>query len=123
MAKRISSQLLDLALNEVRNTGNLMVGCPSEPASFGAAQSSKLVETTMAPADYTIGAGSPSGRRVTTAAKNSLTPLANGTVNHIAILDTAGSRLLLVTTCPAQAVTITGSVNIQSLTLDIRDPD
>ena len=122
MGKLVGDAVLDGALNIIKNTGNLLVALPSEPASYAAANSAKLAETSMASGDYTIADGTTSGRRATVAAKTGVSITTSGTANHLAILDTVNSRLLYVTTCPSQALTSGGTVSFAAWDIEIRDP-
>lgn len=121
MGKVVSNAVLDAALNVVASS-NLMVVLPSEPASFAQAQSSKLAESPMTGGDFVISDGAVSGRRVTIAARNGLSVTASGLANHVALLNTATSALLYVTTAPAQSITSGGTVNVASWQIEIADP-
>lgn len=121
MAKFTASAVLDAALNEIRNTATLMVVTPGQPASFAAAQATKLAEVAMTTADMTLAAG-PSGRRLTVAAKAAVPVTVSGTGDHVCLLDVSGSRLLSVTTAPPQSLTASGTVDIAGWTIDINNP-
>lgn len=121
MPKWVNALVLDQALNEVAKS-NLMVAIAGQPASFAAAQAGKLAEASLASADFTLSAGAVSGRRVTIAGKSGLPVIAEGTADHVALLDTVGSRLLYVTTCPPQAIVTGGTVSIQQWSVEIGDP-
>lgn len=121
MPKAVSNDVLDGSLNVVR-TATRMVALNGEPASFAAADAGKLAEATLATGDFAIGAGDISGRKVSIAAKSGLTVLANGTANHVALLDSGTSRLLYVTTCPAQALVTGGVVSIAGWSIEIGAP-
>lgn len=121
MAKWVSPTVLDAALQAVA-AADRMVALAAQPATFAEAMAGRLAEATMAPADFALGAGDVSGRKVTVAAKSGLPVLAGGTANHVALLDTAASRLLYVTTCPDQAVAPGGTVTIAGWAIEIADP-
>ncbi len=122
MGKLVGNDVLDGALNVIRNSGNLMVVLPSEPASFAAAQAAKLAEVSMSSGDFTLADGDTSGRKVTVAAKSGISVGASGTATHIGILDTSGSRLLYVTTCASQVLSTGGAVSLAAWAIEIRDP-
>jgi hypothetical protein len=47
---------------------------------------------------------------------------ASGTATHVALLDPVASRVLYVTTCPATALTMGGTVNVADWAIEIADP-
>jgi hypothetical protein len=121
MGKAASTEVLDGSLNIVRQATR-MVALDGEPATYAAAFAGRLVEAVLVPADFTLAAGDVSGRKVSIAGKTGLSVLAAGTANHIALIDVAGSRLLYVTTCPAQALVIGGTVSIAGWSIEIAAP-
>lgn len=121
MPKWVNPLVLDQALNEIAES-NLMVAIAGQPADFAAAQAGKLVEVALVPGDFTLAAGDVSGRKVTVAGKADLAVLVDGTADHVALLDTVGSRLLYVTTCPAQGVVTGGTVSFDEWSVEIGDP-
>ena len=100
--------------------------CSAEPADYTAATVTlALADAVMTPGDgndYTIADGAPDGRSVTMAAKNGETVDANGDVTHEAVVDTANTRLLRVTTVPSQTLTAGNQVNMGSWAARIADP-
>lgn len=123
MGKRVHSDVLDGALGLVRSNATKMVACSGEPASFSAADGSlKLAEVTVGTSDLTLGDAAGSGRRVTVAQKSGVTVAATGTANHVALLDVANSRVLYVTTCTPQSLTLGQNITFGSWTVDINDP-
>jgi hypothetical protein len=121
MPKFASNDVLDGSL-VVASAATRMVAVNGQPASFAAAVAGSLTEATLTSGDFAIGPGDISGRKVTVAAKSGLAVTAAGTADHIALLDVAGSRLLYVTTCPAQALVPGGTVNIASWSIEIGAP-
>jgi hypothetical protein len=121
MAKFASNDVLDGSLNIV-GAATRMVAVSGQPASYAAADSGRLAEAALAGGDFTLAAGLVSGRRVNIAAKSGLSVLAAGTADHVALLDGANSRLLYVTTCPAQALVAGGTVSIAGWSVEIGAP-
>lgn len=121
MPKVASNDVLDGSLNVIRGATRMMV-LNGEPANFAAADAGKLAEVTLTTGDFTIGTGDVSGRKVAIAAKSGLNVLAAGTANHVALLDPGTSRLLYVTTCPAQALAAGGVVTIAGWSIEIGAP-
>lgn len=122
MAKAVHNDVLDAALGAVKTGATRMVALAAEPASYGAANSGALADAAMTSADFTIGEGVTSGRRLSIAAKSDVAITASGTATHVALLDAAGSRLLYVTTCPAQPLVAASTVSFGGWDIEIADP-
>lgn len=123
MGKLVHDDVLDGALGIVRNNATKMVACSAEPASYSAANGGlKLAEAAMSAADFTLGNGVQSGRRVVVAEKSGVAVTASGTANHVALLDAANGRVLYVTTCTAQSLTAGQTVTFGSWDVEISDP-
>ncbi len=121
MAKFANPDVLDGSLNIVR-AATRMVALNGQPASYAAADTGRLAEAPLTAGDFTLAAGDISGRKVSIAAKSSLAVIAAGTADHVALLDSATSRLLYVTTCPAQALAAGGTVSIAGWSVEIGAP-
>lgn len=125
MAKSVSDDVLDGALNVIKNNCTRMVACSAQPLTYAEANATyALADVTMASGDFTNANGDTSGRKTTVAAKSGVLINTSGTANHVALLDVTGSRLLYVTTCTAQALTANGSntVNFPAWDIEIGDP-
>ncbi|KAB7648179.1 hypothetical protein [Polymorphobacter fuscus] len=119
MSKFASNDVLDGSLI-VASGATRMVALNGQPASFAAAEAGRLAEAALTVADFSFAAGDVSGRKVTVAAKAGLPVVAAGTADHIALLD--ATRLLYVTTCPAQALAPGGTVSIAAWAIEIGAP-
>lgn len=123
MAKSVHDDVLDGALNVIKNNATKQVLCSQQPTTFAEADVTyALADVVMASADFTIANGDTNGRKVTVAAKATVPVDASGTGNHIALLDVTNSKLLYVTTCAAQAVTTGNNVNFPAWDIEIADP-
>lgn len=125
MVKKVDNSVLDAALNEIKTNCNLMTVCSGEPANFAAANvggGDFLGDVTMASGDFTISDGDTSGRKVAVASKSSVNVDNTGTANHVALLDTANSVLLYVTTCTSQALTSGNTITFPTWDIEIADP-
>jgi len=122
MGKYAHDDMLDGSLNIVKANANLMCVCSTQPTTRAEAVSSyKLASVAMTVStDYTLGNGSPNGREVAVAAKNSVSVDTTGSAEHIALVD--GTRLLYVTTCTKQSISSGNKVNIPSWKITISDP-
>jgi hypothetical protein len=123
MAKAVHTDVLDGALNIVKSNATKMVACTSQPTTYAEANATyKLAEVTLASGDFTLSAGVTNGRRATVAAKSGITASATGNATHVALLDTAATKLLYVTTCPSTAIASGGTVSIGAWDIEIGDP-
>lgn len=121
MGKWVADQVLDGALAIIAGADRA-VALDAQPASFAGAWSARLAETSLSATDFVVGPGDASGRKITVAAKAGADVVAPGAANHVALLDTVGGRLLYVTTCPIQPLSMGGTVNFDSWSVEIGDP-
>jgi hypothetical protein len=125
MGKTVHDDVLDGALNIIKNNATRQVACSAEPTTYAEANATyALADVTVASGDFTLANGDTNGRKVTTAAKSGVLIDASGTANHVALLDVTNSKLLYVTTCTSQALTANGSntVNFPAWDIEIADP-
>jgi len=123
MAKSVSTAILDLALNGIKTgTSNRMVVCSAQPTTYAEITTYKLAEVAMASGDYTLAAGDTSGRKITMAAKTGVSVATSGTATHVALGNSTGSTLDLVTTCTSQAINTGGTVDIGTWKWEINNP-
>jgi hypothetical protein len=124
MAKAAPDIIMDGALDVIA-TGTKMVACSAQPTTYAEANATyALADVVMAGGDFTKANGDTSGRKVTVAAKSSVLIDTSGTANHVALIRTADSTLIYVTTCTGQALTANGSntVNFPAWDIEIADP-
>jgi hypothetical protein len=126
MAKRVGTIVLDQALNYIDANVTRMTACSAEPTTYTEGNATfALADVTMAGADFTVANGDGGGntpRKVTVAAKSSVTVDTTGTATHVALLDVTNSALLLVTTCTSQALTSGNTVNFPTWKFEIGAP-
>ena len=125
MAKIVHDDVLDGALNIIKNNCTRMVACSAQPTTFAEGNATyALSDVTMASGDFTVANGDSSGRKITMAAKSAVLIDTSGTATHIALLDVTNSKLQYVTTCTSQALTANGSntVNFPAWKIEIADP-
>lgn len=121
MGKSVDNDVLDGALNIIKNNCNLMTVCSAQPTTRAEAVSTyALADVAMASGDFTIGDGDSSGRKVTVAAQAGVPVDVTGTATHVALVD--GTRLLYVTTCTSQALTSGNTVDFPAWKIEISDP-
>lgn len=121
MGKWVAGDVLDGAL-QVITGATRMVALAGQPTDYASALSGSLANVTLAAGDFALAEGDVSGRKVSVAAKAGVSVVAAGTADHVALLDSAGSRLLYVTTCPSQTLPLGGSVNFAGWTVEIAAP-
>lgn len=125
MAKSVHNDVLDGALNIVKNNATRMTVCSDEPTTYAEGNATyALADVTVASGDFTNADGDTSGRKTTVGAKSGVLIDTSGTATHVALLDVTNSKLLYVTTCTSQALTANGSntVNFPAWDIEIADP-
>lgn len=123
MGKVTPDFILDAPLDLIASETERMIACSAEPTTYTEATATfALADAAMAPADFTKANGDVSGRKTTVAAKTGQAIDANGTANHIALVDDTGTRIVAVTTCPSQGLSSGGTVDFGSFDIEFRDP-
>jgi hypothetical protein len=123
MAKIVHDDVLDGALNIIKNNCTRMTACSSQPTTYTEGNATyALADAPMTSRDFTNANGDTSGRKTTVAAKSTITIDTSGTATHIALLDVTNSKLLYVTTCTSQALTAANTVNFPAWDIEIADP-
>jgi hypothetical protein len=124
MAKSVNNDVLDAALNVVKNSGTRLAICSAEPTTYTQAMTTyALAVATIDSTDFTGPVdGDTSGRKLTVTAQSGVSITVSGTANHVAVCDQATSRLLYVTTCTAQALTSGNTVNTPAWDIELADP-
>ena len=124
MAKSANDIIMDAAL-DVTATGTKLVVCSAQPTTYTEANATyALADVVLDSGDFSKANGDVSGRKVTIAAQTGVLIDSSGTATHVAIIRTADSTLLIVTTCTSQALTANGSntVNVPAFDEEIADP-
>lgn len=124
MAKSANAVLLDAVWNYIKNSIDVITYtlCSAEPTTrLQAVTTFMLASTTLNKAtEITLAAGDVSGRKATISAKLAIAVTNAGTGNHVAVSD--ATNVLFVTTCPAQAVSAGGTVDIGTWKDEIAAP-
>ncbi|MCG2839764.1 hypothetical protein L6Q21_02055 [Sandaracinobacter sp. RS1-74] len=121
MGKWVAPEVLDGALRAIAAATH-MLAVPARPADYAEAMAGRLAETVLGEADFAIGPGNASGRRIAIAAKAAVPVAAAGAANHVALIDRTAGRLLYVTTCPEQVLEPGGEVNFDGWSVEIGAP-
>jgi len=124
MAKSVNNtDILDVALNVIKNNANKMVVCSSQPTTYAEANATfMLANVAMASGDFTLAAGDTSGRKITSGAKTGISITNSGTAQHVAWIDSTNSKLYVVTTCTSQAINTGGTVDVPAWKYEINQP-
>lgn len=127
MAKWAHDDVMDALLEAIAAADRLFV-CNDQPATYAEASADMmLAEQTLTPGDgngdFTLDDGDSSGRKATVAAQVIASADATGTANHVALADSANSKLLYVTTTPSSySVTSGQPVNVDEFDITVPDP-
>ena len=122
MGKSVHNDVLDAGLNYIAANADKLTICSAQPTTYAEANATyalgDAVPSFTGPAD-----GDASGRKLTVDAVSGADVDATGEASHVALLDTAGSKLLYVTTlAEAQNVTAGNTFNLAAWDIEIADP-
>ena len=126
MARSVHSDVLDGALNIIKNNATQESICSQEPTTRTEAVTTgtySLGNIAVTGTDFTVAAGDGGGdsRKVTVAQKQESSGVdSTGTADHVALTD--ATRLLFVTTCTSQGVTSGNDLTINSWKIEIGGP-
>lgn len=123
MAKSVNDAVLDAALQYIEDNADLLTLCSAEPTTLTEAVTTfKLADVAIDSSDFTGPAnGDTSGRKTTVNQQSGITVDSNGTITHLALVD-SGTRLLTVTTTGSKAVTTSDTVTVPAHDYEIGDP-
>lgn len=123
MGKSVHDDVLDGALNILKNNATRLTVCSSQPTTYTEGNATfALADVTIDSTDFTNANGDTSGRKTTIATQTAFPVDSSGTAQHIALLDVANSKLLYVTTCTSQALTAGNTVTTPAWDIEIADP-
>lgn len=123
MAKSVHNDVLDGALNIIKNNCTRMTVCSAEPTTYAEGNATyALADVTMTGTDFTNADGDTSGRKTTVASKSAVPVDTTGTATHVALLDVSNTKLLYVTTCTSQALTSGNTITFPAWDIEIADP-
>jgi len=123
MGKSIHDNVLDAALNYIKNNATELTVCSAEPTTYTEAHTTyKLADVVIDSADFTGPAnGDASGRKITVNQQADIDIDASGTATHVALTNGVDT-LLLVTTCTDQVLTMGNTVTTPAFDDEIADP-
>lgn len=123
MGKATHSDVLDGALDIIRNNCTRVTLCSAQPTTYAEANATyMLASVTVSSSDFTKANGDTSGRKLTFGGKTGVSVTTGGNATHLAYLDVTNSKLLDVHTTPTTAVAGAGTVDIGSCKNEIAAP-
>lgn len=129
MAKTVHDDILDSALNYIKNNATRIAICSSQPTTYAELTTNlgsggyKLAIKTITSSNFTGPAdGDVSGRKLSKNEDATITVDITGTATYVGFGDSATSKLLYVTTCTSQSLTATNTVTIPLWKIEIADP-
>ena len=133
MVKSLISNAVDAALDYIAARADLISLCAGAPtvvseattlaSGGGKMLASVNVTEGIGNGDFSITTGTVSGRRLAVAAQNAVPISETGTVDHVALVDSSGGELLIVTPLTeVQAVTAGEILSIKAFGAEIRSP-
>ena len=127
MGKSAHNDVIDNGPEYVQQNADKLVICENEPTTYAEANTAKgsggykLAEVAVDSSDFTNADGDVSGRKLTVGAQTS-TVSVTGDADHVALLDTGNSKLLLVTTITQQTITSGNTWNLAAFDQEVADP-
>lgn len=121
MAKKIPDAVIDVSLNDIKNNTDEVHYCAGEPADHTDVAAHSLGHVDVDSADFTVGDGDTSGRKITLSAQT-ITASANGDADHVVCVD-AGTAIKAITTIATKTLTSGTAYDIAAVDIwEIRDP-
>ena len=111
MALWASDAVRAAAANYLAANADTMIICAGQPTDYADAISKRLGQVTLSPGDATVQM-SGQDRLLAVAAKSGVAITTSGTADHVALVNATSSSLLFVTTCPAEPVFASSTVNV-----------
>lgn len=123
MAKSVSDNVLDAALNYIKNNCDEMQACSQQPLTYtNAVTDYNLADAAMTGTDFTLADGDTSGRKLTVAAQEGEAVDATGDADHVSLTYSGNTELLYVTTATQQSLTSGNTVDFGAWDIEILDP-
>jgi hypothetical protein len=128
MTKFVSNNVFDNGPQHIIDNCDLLVVLEGYPTDYADAATekgsggSRLAGVAVDSGDFAIADGDTSGRKITVAAQNGITIAQTGTADHVALLDTVNSEILLVTDYTSKSLTSGNQVNVGSFADEVADP-
>lgn len=132
-AQYVSHDALDAAFAFIADRADALTLCDGPPGDGveaatsisrgGRALGAVAMSTGLGHGDYTVASGDVSGRKLTVAAQDAVMVSQTGLATHVALIETAAERLLLVTRLSTPVAVVEGScVALEEFDDEIQDP-
>ena len=123
MAKSTHDDVLDAACNYIKNNCDKLVACSTFPTTFTEANVTyALADVAVDAADFTVGDGDVSGRKVAVAAQDDVPVDTTGTFEHWACLDVGETKVLHVGEGTSQGLTQGNTADFPTVDIEFTDP-
>jgi len=120
MGKAISTNALDAALDYIANRAVLMALCAGAPVTAGDASTlvsgggNMLASLALTPGsggdDFALAPGTVAGRRLVVSAQAAVAIVEAGVIDHLALVDTQGGELLVLTELTETQIVSAGEI-------------
>ena len=125
MGKLVHNDVLDGALNIIKNNATQISVCADTPTTYSHATTGGTymlaIKSDLTSGSFTGPEDHTSGRKLTINEAASIEVTDSGTATHVCLCD-ASSKLLFVTTCTSQVLTDGNTVTIPAWVISIADP-
>lgn len=122
MAKSAHQDVLQQGLDYVKDNADKYYACSSEPTTYAEATSTyALASENVSSTDFTWGTGA-TGEELTVAAKSGISIDSDGTLGHVALVDSSTSKLLVVDTTSSQQLYAGNQLNLPSWKMISKNP-
>jgi hypothetical protein len=130
MTEIVHADVLDAALQFIIDNADREILCDGAPASYAEATDppgsggKALADAAVSGGDFSIGAGDTDGRKLSCVAKSGVPIDDSGDADHLAIVDDAGERVMLVLERPSATSVAAGgpTATIEAWSYTFRDP-
>lgn len=122
MAKSAHQDVLQNGLQYVKDNADKYYACSAEPTTYTEATSTyALADENIVTGDFTWGTGA-TGEELTVASKSGITIDSDGTLTHVALVDSGTSKLLVVDTTSSQQIYAGNQLNLPSWKMIAKNP-
>jgi hypothetical protein len=122
MAKSAHQDVLQNGLQFVKDNADKYYACSAEPTTYVEATSTyALALENVGSIDFTWGTGA-TGEELTVAAKSGISIDADGSLTHVALVDSINSKLLIVDTTSSQQLYAGNQLNLPSWKMISKNP-
>lgn len=121
MAKLISDNVLDTALEYIQNNADYIHVLSQVPTAYADVATYTLGNVAVTSTDFTGPADYAGGGRQLTVTEQTLTGTASGTVTYIVIIDSGSSEILAYGDTVSQPITNGGSLSVPAWLIYVGD--